>query len=36
VAGRHLPIDERVQGPVVTPHSLADYDNIGKDQDHDQ
>ncbi len=36
VAGRHLPIDERVQGPVVTPHPLADYDNIGKDQDHDQ
>jgi hypothetical protein len=36
VAGRHLPTDARVQGPVVTPHSLADYDNIGKDQDHDQ
>jgi transposase len=31
VAGRHLPTDERVQGPVVTPHSLADYDSIGKD-----
>ena len=36
VAGRHLPIDERVQGPVVTPHSLADYDNIGKEQDYDR
>ncbi len=35
VAGRHLPIDERVQGPIVTPHSLADYDDIGKDHDHE-
>ncbi len=34
VAGRHLPIDERVQGPIVTPHSLTDYDEIGKDNDH--
>ena len=31
VAGRHLPDDARVSH-VVTPHSLADYDDIGKDQ----
>lgn len=31
VAGRHLPTDERVQGPIVTPHPLADYDDIGKE-----
>jgi hypothetical protein len=31
VAGRHLPTDERVQGPVVTHHPLADYDDIGKE-----
>ncbi len=31
-AGRHLPIDDRVQGPIVTPHSLADYDTIGKEE----
>jgi hypothetical protein len=34
VAGRHLPVDDRVQGPVVTPHSLSDYDQIGR-PDHD-
>lgn len=33
--GRHLPDDERVHGPIVTPHSLKDYDQIGKDEDHD-
>ncbi len=31
--GRHLPDDDRVQGPVVTPHSLSDYDDIGRDDD---
>jgi len=33
--GRHLPPDDRVQGPVVTPHSLSDYDQIGRDDDDD-
>ena len=32
-AGRHLPIDPRVQGPIVTPHSLSDYDQIGRNDD---
>jgi len=31
VAGRYLPTDERVQGPIVTPHPLTDYDDIGKE-----
>ena len=31
--GRHLPQDERVQGPVVKPHSLGDYDAIGREGD---
>ncbi len=31
--GRHLPQDDRVQGPIVTPHSLSDYDQIGRDDD---
>lgn len=36
--GRHLPDDDRVHGPVVTPHSLSDYDKIGKhhDDENDQ
>lgn len=33
--GRHLPDDDRVHGPIVTPHSLSDYDEIGKDNDDD-
>jgi transposase len=33
--GNHLPLDPRVQGPGVTPHPLTDYDDIGKDHDHD-
>jgi len=31
--GRHLPVDDRVQGPIVTPHSLSDYDEIGRNND---
>jgi hypothetical protein len=34
--GRHLPNDARVHGPVVTPHSLKDYDEIGRDDDDDK
>ena len=33
--GRHLPVDDRVQGPIVTPHSLSDYDEIGRRNDDD-
>jgi transposase len=33
--GRHLPVDDRVQGPIVTPHSLSDYDEIGRNKDND-
>lgn len=33
--GRHLPADERVTGLTVTPHSLADYDNIGRRENED-
>lgn len=31
--GRHLPTDARVSGVTVTPHSLKDYDNIGRYDD---
>lgn len=30
---KHLPKDPRVQGPVVRPHQLEDYDQLGEDQD---
>jgi transposase len=33
--GRHLPVDERVQGPIVTPHPLSEYDEIGRNKDND-
>ncbi len=33
--GRHLPVDDRVQGPIVTPHSLSDYDQIGRNDNDD-
>lgn len=32
--GRHLPADDRVHGPIVTPHSLSDYDQIGRNDDN--
>ena len=32
--GRHMPNDDRVHGPIVTPHSLSDYDEIGKNHDN--
>ena len=34
--GRHLPRDGRVQGPVVRPHELGLYDELGKEQDDEE
>lgn len=31
--GHHLPRDKRVQGYVVRPHALSDYDHIGRNHD---